>query len=277
MTAGRAAEAHDIVLRLLDHQIVGPDGALLGNVDDLEVVADGPDWYVTGLMVGAAALSQRLPGLLGQWVHAVWRRLHPAEDPRPVVIPIVHVARIDSAVHVNRAAAEALSVTFGLETWLREYVVSRLPGASGGGEGTEQSQGLVQARRAGAGHDRPPVPARPPLEGARGVSTFIGRWVRSADGVRAGRVSELRCLGAPHDERQEPMRVVLVLYTPHPAGSELGYSVDRDQGPALVRRLVRLWQRHDRVVGVEQVRGLDTVSGELRLSGSARPRHPHDL
>ena len=277
MTAGRAAEAHDIVLRLLDHQIVGPDGALLGNVDDLEVVADGPDWYVTGLMVGAAALSQRLPGLLGQWVHAVWRRLHPAEEPRPVVIPIDHVARIDSAVHVNRAAAEALSVTFGLETWLREYVVSRLPGASGGKE-TGQSNGLdPAARRVGSRHDPPPVPARSPREGARGVSTFVGRWVLSADGVRAGRVSELRCLGAPHDERQEPMRVVLVVYTPHVAGSALGYSVDREQGPALVRRLVRVWQRRDRVVGVEHVRGLDADLGELRLSQSARPRHPHEL
>jgi hypothetical protein len=110
-----------------------------------------------------------------------------------------------------------------------------------------------------------------------GVSTVIGRDVLSADGVRAGRVSELRCLGAPHDERQEPMRVVLVLYTPHPAGSALGYSVDQDQGLALVRRVVRLWQRHDRAVGVDQVRGLDAVSGELRLSASARHRHPHDF
>ena len=277
MTARRADEAHDLVLRLLDHQIVGPDGTLLGNVDDLELIADGPDWLVTGLMVGPAALGQRLPGLLGQWVHAVWRRLHPVQDPRPVVIPIVHVTRIDSSVHVNRAAAEALSVTFGLEAWLREYVVSRLPGASGG-EGPHEQQGLDPAmRRVGASQDPPPVPARPPLEGARGVSTFIGRWVLSADGVRAGRVSELRCLGAHHDERQEPMRVALVLYTPHPAGSQLGYSVDREQGPALVRRLVRVWQRHDGVVGVEHVRGLDAVDGELRLTESARPRHPHDL
>jgi hypothetical protein len=100
--------------------------------------------------------------------------------------------------------------------------------------------------------------------------------VLDAAGERTGRVSEVRCSGRPRGEQQSPLRVERILYTPHLAGSELGYSVDRDQGPALVRRFVRTWQQRDRIVDVADVEGLDELKGDLRLTTSARPRHPHD-
>ncbi|WP_330473726.1 hypothetical protein [Terrabacter sp. C0L_2] len=269
----RAEEAQDVVLRLLDHQIVGPDQQLLGNVDDLEVVGGGTQWSVTGIMVGPAALSGRLPGLLGEWVYAVWHRLHPAADPLPVVIPIEHVTSIDSAVHVDPAAAQALTSSFGLEWWLREHVVSRLPWATSGADDLTLSGSPSSPTQTGSG---PQPPARVPLRGARGISSILGRDVLTPDGRRAGRVSELRCLGAPREGPQRALQVRWVIFTRHLAASQLGYSVDRRQGPWLVRRLVRAWQQHDRLVEVEHLAGLDAPDDNLTLRSSARARHPHD-
>lgn len=47
-----------VVLRILDHQVVGPEGELLGNVDDLELVVSHDGWTITALQVGPAALGQ---------------------------------------------------------------------------------------------------------------------------------------------------------------------------------------------------------------------------
>lgn len=275
MNARPGQQRHDVVLRLLDHQIVGPDGALLGNVDDLELVLEGEDWVVSGLMVGPAALSQRLPGRLGDWLYAVWRRLHPAEDPAVTVVPLEHVVSVDSAVHVGEAAARALSLSFGMELWLRQHVVSRIPGALG----EDDQRGpdpRTSARRAGRQGEAPIAPARAPRPGARGVSSVIGRRVVDVDGRAVGTVSELVCVGRPRDEPQAPLRVRFVLYSRHLLASELGYGVDPGQGPSLVRRVVRLWQQHDRLVDVADVAGLETVQGDLRLRSTASPRHPHE-
>lgn len=276
MSTPERTDVHDVVLRLLDHQVVGPDGSLLGNVDDLELVKQGQGWLVTGLMVGPAALSQRLPGRLGDWLYAAWRRMHPAEDPAPVVVPIENVVLIDSAVHVDEPAAHALTLTFGLELWLREHVVGRLPGAREAG-GRKPSGGPVPRERERARGDLPPRPARAPLDDARGLSSVLGRPVEDAEGRPVGRVSELRCSGGPRGGRQVPLQVESVVYGPHLAASELGYSVDRAQGPALVRRVVRLWQRRDRLVDVARLDGLDDLDGPVRLLPSARPRHPHEI
>ncbi|NUR79776.1 MAG: hypothetical protein HOQ21_04935 [Dermatophilaceae bacterium] len=275
MSAGARTETHDVVLRLLDHQLVAPDGALLGNVDDVELVEHGTRWLVTGLMVGPAALSQRMPGRLGDWLYAVWRRLHPAEHPTPVVVPIEHVLRFDSAVHVDEPAAHALTLTFGLELWLRKHVVGRLPGAREAG-GEKPSRRPVEPGAEKGREGLPPAPTRAPLDGALGLSALIGRQVRDAHGEPQGRVTELRCAGRPRGERQEPLRVESVVYSRRLLASELGYSVDRQQGPALVRRAVRTWQHRDRLVDVAQLEGVGDVDGELRLRDSARPRHPHD-
>jgi sporulation protein YlmC with PRC-barrel domain len=266
---------HDIVLRLLDHQIVGPDDELLGNVDDLELVNEGGEWLVTGLMVGPAALSQRMPGRLGAWLYAAWRRMHPAEDPAPTVVPIENVVAVDSAVHVDEAAARALAGGFGFELWLREHVVSRLPGALGEDD-QRGGDSETSARRARRRADEPIAPTRAPRSGSRGVSSVIGRTVVDAEGHAVGRVGELRCVGRPPNSRQVPLRVRLVLYTRHLTGSELGYSIDSRQGPRLVRRIVRTWQQHDRLVDVDDVADLETVEGDLRLLPSASPRHPHE-
>jgi hypothetical protein len=125
VTAGRQ---YDAVLHLLDRQIVDPDNLLVAKVDDLELTRreDGR-WVVSAILTGPGALGPRLHGRLGEWVGAVWRRLHPDADPAPGRIPMSDVIDIDSAVTVGRRR-DALQVD-GLEVWVREHVIDRLPGS----------------------------------------------------------------------------------------------------------------------------------------------------
>jgi sporulation protein YlmC with PRC-barrel domain len=121
---------YDAALHLLDRQVIDPDGRFVANVDDLEVVEreDGRI-EITAVLTGPGALGPRLGGRLGEWVGAVWRRLHPAEDLDTGRIPMSDVVRVDSAVHVGRRRHD-LGVD-GFERWVRAHVVDRLPGATG--------------------------------------------------------------------------------------------------------------------------------------------------
>jgi hypothetical protein len=120
---------YDAALQFLDRQIVDPDERLVAKVDDLELTerADGR-LVVTGILTGPGALGPRFGGRPGSWMVAIWRRLHPSADPRPARIDFADVVRIDSAVHVGRRR-RALAVD-GLESWVDEHVVSRIPGAA---------------------------------------------------------------------------------------------------------------------------------------------------
>ena len=120
---------YDAALQFLDRQIVDPEGRLVAKVDDVEL-QESPDGrlVVTALLTGPGALGPRLGGRVGDWVAAVWRRLHRSPEPAPGRIAIADVVDIDSAIHIGRRRA-TLGVD-GLERWAYDHVVSRLPGAS---------------------------------------------------------------------------------------------------------------------------------------------------
>jgi sporulation protein YlmC with PRC-barrel domain len=129
---GLPAGTYDAVLHLLDRQIVDPDGRLVAKVDDLELVEreDGR-FAVSALLIGPGALGPRLKHGLGDWMVAVWRRLRPDIDPEPGRIPMSEVVNIGSAVSIARrlGGTEAQGIN-GLEAWVREHVIDRLPGAT---------------------------------------------------------------------------------------------------------------------------------------------------
>ena len=126
-------DAFDLVLRLLDRQVVDPDGELVCKVDDLELrqTADGT-YVVSALLSGPLALGPRLPGRLGRWVVAVARRLSPDPDPAPNRIPFERVTELGSAVCIDRARADA--GVSALEDWTRVHVIDPIPGSSHEGE-----------------------------------------------------------------------------------------------------------------------------------------------
>jgi hypothetical protein len=125
-TAGRR---YDAALHLLDRQIVDPDGRLVSKVDDLEITEDDDGrLVVSAILTGPGALGPRLDGRLGHWVVAVWRRLRPDVDPRPDRIDARYITDLDSAVHVAVRASDLHSN--GLERWVNDHIISRLPGAT---------------------------------------------------------------------------------------------------------------------------------------------------
>ena len=101
---GRPIEAGtplSLRLRLLDHQILGREQEMLGNVDDVALEDRDGRLVAVGLLRGPGAWSHRQPGALGRWGRAVWRRLDTREDPVPLVVPMDHVLALGSAVHVD--------------------------------------------------------------------------------------------------------------------------------------------------------------------------------
>jgi sporulation protein YlmC with PRC-barrel domain len=125
-----AGPRYDAALQLLDHQLIDPEGRLIGKVDDLELTATGGDLVVTAVLTGPGALGHRLGGRLGSWMVRIWRRLHPAEGPDPNRVDWADVVRIDSAVHLARRA-EPLGLE-GAERWLRDRFTRHIPGAGDG-------------------------------------------------------------------------------------------------------------------------------------------------
>jgi hypothetical protein len=124
-----AGRRYDAVLHLLDRQIIDPDGRLVANADDLELSprADGR-LAVTALLTGPGALGPRLGGRIGSWTVAIWRRLRPDPDPAPGRIPITDLTHIDNALHIGVRAAD-LRIN-GLESWVNDHIITRLPGAT---------------------------------------------------------------------------------------------------------------------------------------------------
>lgn len=268
---------HRAVLRLLDHQVVGPDGELLGNIDDLELLVSDEGWSVTALLVGPAALGRRLPGRLGRWTVAIWRRLRTDPHPRPCRVPFEQVHDIGSAVTVTRSAADSLAASFGLELWLREYVVSRIPGAKGGGDERDSERDGHPDR--GRPETRQGTKDATATRGGRVASLagLVRARVFAEDGTELGVVDELLCAEPPAGRLRDHLRVTHVEYGLHESGSELGYSSDAGQGPLVVGALVRWWQRGNRVAPLEDVDHLDLDAGTLRVRSHTHHVHPYAL
>ena len=273
-SAKRQAPSHRVVLRILDHQVVGPDGELLGNVDDLELVVSHDGWNVTALQVGPAALGRRLPGALGRWTVAIWRRLQTSPEAQPARVGIEDVHDISSAITVSESAARALAASFGLELWLREHVVSRIPGAKGGGDERDDRGPVPEG-----GGKAPRSATKPSGRAVRtgSVSDVIGARVFANDGSELGVVLELLCAEPPSGRRRDHLAVTHLQYGQHAAGSQLGYDAEARQGPLVVGGVVRWWQRSHRVARIEAVADVDLEAGTLRVTSHTSHVHPHEL
>ena len=126
MSAGRVIDA---ALELLDRQLIDANGVAAGKVDDLELteLSDGT-LAVTAILSGPGALAPRLGGRLGTAWASAFERLHPDEDPSPARIPFGVVRDLDGAqVRLTRSRHHLEGNR--LEHWVRDRVISRIPGA----------------------------------------------------------------------------------------------------------------------------------------------------
>ena len=137
---------------------------------------------------------------------------------------------------------------------MRRYVIERIPGAwssepdddarRDGAPGSPRQQETARREWQGLLDRGLPAPlGRAPRDDAIPLSSLLGRTVLGPDGEAAGRISELGCHGGPADGWQKAMTVAHVQYMRHLAGSNLGYTADRHQGPALLRWTMRRWNR----------------------------------
>ncbi len=126
MSAGRV---RDLVLHLLDRQLVGPDGAPVGKVDDVEISDEG---YVVAMLVGPQALAGRLGGRLGEGL-AFWSAaLTRTSTAEPTRVGMELVTDYGTQITVARTRIELGA--HRNEDRVRQYLVERLPGARHAGE-----------------------------------------------------------------------------------------------------------------------------------------------
>jgi len=247
----------DAELSLLDHQIASPDGQLVGKVDDLALTDDGRTLQVSYLMVGAEALGHRLPGKLGTWTLAIWRRLNPALDPAPTCVPLADVLDVASAVTVTPERATALQAGFGLELWLQHHVVDRIPG--GFTEPDTDAADTVDDTRpdlASAIGQGPVVQHR--------ISELLGAHVHDAAGTDVGQVVDVR-LSSLHGHISSGLVVDGLLVARRRTGTALGYFQDRDQGPLLLGTAVRALHRDAHYTPWSDLRSVDWSDRAVRL------------
>jgi hypothetical protein len=81
------------------------------------------------------------------------------------------------------------------------------------------------------------------------ASDLIGGEVVDADGTPVGVITDLRCVqDGPLRGTQALLRVDSVLISAHHTGSLLGYDRNKQQGPWLIRTIVRLLHRKMQVI-----------------------------
>jgi hypothetical protein len=252
---------YDAALHLLDRQLVDPDGELVAKVDDLEVAEDRHGRLVlTAVLTGPGALGPRMHGRLAELMLAVWSRLHPAEHPRPGRIPMGDVVRISSAVHVGRRR-DQLGVE-GFERWVREHVVERLPLAPIDGEPGGQKASTAGLRQSEEG-------AEDDWTGRRRMVHLLGLPVSGPDGARLGFLADVRLAPTSVLDGVFPRLTVdgLVVDGRH-VGSMLGYDRRAEQGPWLLRRIVRHIHRNAGYLPWDAVDAVDWDAGVVRVRRS---------
>jgi len=111
---------------LMDHQIVTLEGRMVGKVDDLEIDLTSDPPVVGAILMGPQARGPRYPGLFGRFVVSVHKRMHEDPDPQPYRIPASHITDISTAVEV---AHEVPAAERGLDLWVREQFIARIPGS----------------------------------------------------------------------------------------------------------------------------------------------------
>lgn len=231
-------------LSVLDLQIVDVDGLLVGRVDDVEITVDERGKVqVVALWCGQRALGRRLGGTIGHALQASATRLdigNAADGEQTGRIDASLVSELTSVVRLSRPLRELPGIA-GLEGWLAEHLIGRLPGAGTAATDLDRtpSAGPLGRRAVAAG------PAGPLL------SELLGAAVTDQSGGPAGLVHDLRLTvtsdGAP------VLGPVIGLVVGGPGwrarlAHAWGFAEGRSHGPAVLRALLGQESSRARIV-----------------------------
>lgn len=115
----------NLVRDILDQQILDRRRMRMGRVDGVVIeLRDGAPPRVLGIELGSAVLARRISRRLGKWVEARWRRAGIASAVYR--IPWSAVKKVSDDIEVDLDFEK--TPAFRTENWLRENVVSKLPG-----------------------------------------------------------------------------------------------------------------------------------------------------
>ena len=112
---------------LIDQQIVDCNHLPVGRVDDVALELNDSGMHVAGLLCGQRALGARLDGFLGHLMIASATRLATGDHPPSPSIPLREVADYQPVIRLRSSLADMPTVA-GLEHWLTEHLVRRIPG-----------------------------------------------------------------------------------------------------------------------------------------------------
>jgi hypothetical protein len=171
------------------------------------------------------------------------------------------VVRVDSAVHVGRRSAE-LGVD-GFERWVRAHVVDRLPLAATDAKPRQQDDPIRASSETSVDG---PDDGR---DGRRRMVQLLGLPVLGPDRAQLGFLADVRLAPTAVVDGVFPRLVVdgLVVDGKH-IGSMLGYDRRAEQGPWLLRRVVRHIHRNAGFLPWDAVEEVDWEAGVVRVRRS---------
>ena len=118
-------EPLDLIKDVLDNQLVDLHGRRMGKADGIiiELRKDRPP-RVAYIEVGGTTLAARLHPRLGRWATRLAKRFGPGAEAYRIPWSKLKSVGIDIVVLVDAEKTPVLA----FEQWLREHVVSRIPG-----------------------------------------------------------------------------------------------------------------------------------------------------
>ena len=126
-------EEVDIVRDFLDKQLVDSEGTKMGRADGivLEISGDGQP-RIDHLELGFAVLARRLHPRAEKWLLALRKRLNSPRKSARQIVPWSKVMDITHE-HIQLDVKAIDTPALDWERWLRDRIVSKIPG-SGAGE-----------------------------------------------------------------------------------------------------------------------------------------------
>ncbi len=114
-----------LIRDVLDNQLVDRNGRKMGKADGLVIeLRKGKPPKLAYIEVGGPTLAARIHPRLGEWVMRLARRFGESGEPYRIRWSRVKSVGIDIEVELDAEKTPVLA----FEHWLREHVVSRIPG-----------------------------------------------------------------------------------------------------------------------------------------------------